>query len=193
MSRVECFFIEPTGLVRQQLRRYKSGDGDKCPGKYSYHNGHAPFDTVPVVYTERGTIAAVPEYKMPPHSDHRWAQQCDDCDYRFTEEDEWQVFQEVLYHRPGVDEEMTLRDAPVGAMWDCPWFPMEQRPPDGMCLCIMTPGGQWMPDLPSTQGTPWTRSGKVPKITARPSILIPARGKWPGYHAFLTDGVLVDC
>ena len=194
MSQIECFLIEQTGFVREQLRRYRgSDDKDKCPGRFGYHNGHAPFGTVQAVFSEHGTLAPFPEDAMPAHDDPRWPQKCDDCDYVFVEEDHWQVFPEVLYHRPGVEEEITLRDAPVGAMWDCPWFPMDHRGPDGKCLCIMTPGGQWMPDLSSSDGTPWTRTGTIPKITVRPSILIPARGKYPGYHAFLTDGVLVDC
>jgi hypothetical protein len=195
MSRsVECFLIVPTGLVKLQLRRYRgSSDGEKCPGPFGYHNGHADFGKIPAVYTDRGTLSAFPQDQVPAHDDHRWAQQCDDCTYRFTEQDEWQVFQEHLYHRPGVDEELTLRDPPHGAMWDCTWFPTDSMGPDGKCLCIMTPGGQWMPDLPSSDGKPWTRTGTVPKITVRPSILINARGNWPGYHGFLTDGVLVDC
>ena len=182
--RIECFVIEWTGRVRQQLRRYNGED--KCPSKYSYHNGHAPFGTVAATLTDRGTIAAFPDEQMPAHDDPRWPVKCDDCDYVFKEEDHWQVFQELLYHRPGVDGEFTLRDPPVGAIWDCDWIPT--KGPDGRCLSIMTPGGAWMPDLSSSDGTPWQRTGALPKVTVRPSILFPGR-----YHGFLTDGILESC
>lgn len=45
----------------------------------------------------------------------------------------------------------------------------------------------WLVDAPSKQGSPWTREGKPPKVTARPSILTSR------YHGFLTDGFLVEC
>lgn len=194
--KVECFWIESTGMVRQQLRRYSSAAvtdvADQCAGKYSYHNAWVPFCTVKATLTDRGTIAAFPEDMIPAHDDPRWPTKCSECgSYEFKESDRWQVFQEMLYARPGVDEQITLRDAPVGAMWDCDWF--DTKGPDGKCLCIQTPGGEWMPDLPSTDGRPWTRTGTVPKITARPSILMPDRPWRAGYHAWLTDGILVDC
>lgn len=193
---VELFMIVATGEADRQLRRYSSGNDEskKCPGSYGYHNGHSPFGRTDVVYAdpERKTIKGYVEPdEMPPHDDPRWPQKCDECDYAFQESDEWQVFIEQIYRRIDTDEECTLRDAPLGAMWDCPWF--STKGPDGTCICIMTPGGAWMPDLPSTSGTPWQRTGTLPKITCNPSILIPGRGGRPEFHAWLRAGVLIDC
>jgi len=188
MSRIECFLIEHTGFVREQLRRFERFEKSECPGPYGYHNGHTPFGKSQAIFTEYGTLAAVPEDSIPAHEDPRWPQKCDHCEYRFVEEDVWQVFQTPIYHRPGVDEEIALESAPIGAIWDCPWFPTERRGPDGKCICIKTPGGEWMPDCPSSDGTPWTRTGNLPQITVRPSIRIPGK-----YHAFLTAGFLESC
>jgi hypothetical protein len=45
----------------------------------------------------------------------------------------------------------------------------------------------WMVDGTASNGPGWTREGKPPKVTARPSILTPR------YHGWLTDGFLVRC
>ena len=158
--RIPCFLIEPTGMVRQQLRRYSKDSQRKCPGVFGYHNSMVPFMMSKAVLTEYGTLAPFPPFLIPHPEDTRWPLMCAECgDYHFLKEDHWQVFQEVLYHRPGVDESFTIETAPMGSMWNCPWYPT--KGPDGMCLCIKTPGGSWMPDLPSLDGTPWQRTGPL--------------------------------
>jgi hypothetical protein len=188
---VTLFLAEPTDETFRELRRYKSGSSaSACPGSMSYHNASVPYDRVPVVFADpdRKTIRGdVPESEKPSQDDPRWPTKCEGCDYIFQPEDPWQVFVEAIYRRPDTGEEFTLRKAPVGAVWDCPWY--ISKGPDGKCICIMTPGGEWMPDLPSSSGTPWHRTGTLPKITCTPSILIPHSQ----YHAWLRDGVLVDC
>ena len=55
-----------------------------------------------------------------------------------------------------------------------------KRPP----ISVLCPSGsEWCIDAVSSNGTGWTVTGDVPKITATPSIVV------PGYHGFLKDGV----
>lgn len=85
--------------------------------------------------------------------------------------------------------------APVGAMWDLDYLHgchepnglVYDRNPDGMVLCVRTPGGDWLIDGPSDTGGSWSRTGEVPNITVTPSIL--QRGK---YHGELLGGYLVE-
>lgn len=191
---VALFLMEATEETFRDLRRYRMGasPSNECPGRMGYHDAAVRYDRVPVVYADpdRKTIRGdVPVNEIPARDDPRWPTKCDGCEYLFAPEDEWQVFIESIYRRSDTGEEFTLRSAPAGAVWDCPWY--ESKGPDGKCICIMTPGGAWMPDLPSTSGTPWQRTGVLPKITCNPSILMP-HGK-PEYHAWLRDGVLIDC
>jgi hypothetical protein len=60
--------------------------------------------------------------------------------------------------------------------------------PDGKCLYVVTPGGYWPIDHPSSgPGPGWTRTGEPPHVTAMPSINFVDR-----YHGWLRDGVLTD-
>jgi hypothetical protein len=75
---------------------------------------------------------------------------------------------------------------------------------DSLGLAVLTPGGTWHPEQPSSSGGAWSVSGTPPRITITPSIL----QTWPrqagdgrmvhpsgvrDYHAVLTDGVLYEC
>lgn len=125
----------------------------------------------------------------PPHDDPRWPAKCDQCGAPFPEFATWQVFQELIYRRADSGQEMTLRDAPPGAMWDAGWY--WEKGPDGKSLCVcLPPGGgldYWHVDGPAKGGGRWTRTGVPPNVTANPSILTPR------YHGWLRDGRLVDC
>ena len=93
-----------------------------------------------------------------------------------------------------------VEPAPVGAMWDADWFRGEKhqsglaydRNPDGVVLCVRTPGGDWVIDGPSftnrVETGSWSRTGTIPNVTATPSIHIPGK-----YHGWLRDGYLVEC
>ena len=83
----------------------------------------------------------------------------------------------------------TLENSPVGAMWYADdWYPDPWIGPDGKCLVVRTPGGDWIVDGPSSTGGFWTRTGTVPKVTANPSIHFPGQ-----YHGWLRDGFLTEC
>jgi len=190
MSRVECFFLEPTTRAIASLRRYSSSGNHKECGGRSYHNAKTPVGERAVVVSAKyqGCIELV-DRSEPPRTDHRWPTKCEACDYQFVVGDEWQLFYDVIYVRRDTAEEMTLRDAPAGAMWDATWWP--EKGPDGRALCLRLPPGRsfddWMIDGPANNGGGWTRTGVAPHITARPSILT------RDYHGFLTDGFLESC
>lgn len=98
------------------------------------------------------------------------------------------------YRRTDTGETFALGQAPAGAMYYADW--MSSVGPDGHCLIVITPYGPWNVDggflIPAAGN--WTRTGTPPRVTARPSIGQGQKpdGSWT-YHAFLTDGQLVDC
>jgi hypothetical protein len=194
---IRCFLLEPTGRTVRQLRRYSptmadatASDPARCPGM-GYHNARAPLDVVE---------GQAPSGDSWPHDDPRWPKQCDACGYQFTDADAFQVFAQAEMRRSDTNTLTTIRDAPVGAMWWATWLAGHFEGADQTArrqgqshLIVKTPGGDWDIDAPSNNGTEigpgWTREGKPPHVTARPSILMVRSG----YHGWLTDGALVDC
>lgn len=179
----QCFVIEPTDRGRRYLRRHAGWDGEHL------HQAMTRIEDGPLVFAESGGYHVGGDDWS--HDDPRWPAQCD-CGYQFKEDDSWQLFHETIYVDAG-GQEYTLRDAPIGAMWRCPWF--EDGPawagPDGQCWAVMLPpgrdvGNEWLIDGPSSGGGFWQRTGTAPNITARPSILTPR------YHGWLDGGVLSD-
>ena len=103
---------------------------------------------------------------------------------------------------------LAVEQEPVGSIFYCPWYwdhtkgkiswgnraylskhyaaISDQRDP----IMVMTPGGQWCPDAQSKNGTGWTVEGEMPTFTVRPSIQTYKSDGKPGYHGFLTRGVL---
>lgn len=175
---IRCFLLTPTAdRYRVSLRRF----GATCTGPMGYH------DARELLGEEHHATAPTSGDVGVPHDDPRWPRACASCGAPFGADDAWQVNYDLVHTRSDGGPDTTTSDAPVGAMWfrdieGC-W-----AGPDGRTLIVRTPGGDWMPDAPSRQGTPWTRSGTAPVITASPSILFPG-----GYHAWLRDGVLVPC
>jgi len=99
------------------------------------------------------------------------------------------------------DTSRPISNPPVGAIWHCPWYAGMQigyggltfdRYPDGLILCVQTPGGDWLIDGPSfvnrKESGFWSRTGIAPKLTVTPSIHIVGK-----YHGWLRDGYLIDC
>ena len=175
---IECFLLVLTTRVKLSARRYASGD--KCGGPFGYHNAMQFVAEAEARFTEKGYLDVA---LWPAGIPESYPAACG-CGYEFMDADVRQLFQELLYRRSN-GEEMTLRDAPPGAMWDATWMP--RKASDGRYLVLKTPGGDWAIDGPSSNGNGWTRTGEPPNITANPSILA---GK---YHGWLRDGRLVEC
>ena len=178
---VPCFLIEPTDRYRVSLRRYSPSTGRPCPSR-----GEWGCDASTFVGVE--AHAEHPGWRDDhvPHDDPRWPAACEHCGRAFEEGDVWQVFPDRVFARPDTGEEHSLRALPPGAMYDATWLPTKGA--DGRSLILQLPDGRpWWIDGGSTNGGGWTRTGAGAAVTARPSILT------PGYHGFLTDGVLVPC
>lgn len=141
-----------------------------------------------------------------PHDDPRWPLVCS-CGYGFAETDEWQFNRIPLYRRSDNGELITLRRAPVGAMWFAPWMSdnPEWQGPDGQTLVVQLPGNHgWIVDSRcSNCGSPqdnvhkcWVRHGVPPDITVDKNGHTCNAGAGsiaiPGWHGFLQNGYLVD-
>src|SRR5690606_32048967 len=121
---------------------------------------------------------------------------CTECGLPMPEGARWQVHQERVFRRPDTGGTWTQRELPPGAMYESPWLRSFGVGPDGLALVVVVPGSpapvHWHVDGPSrstdTKPNAWKRTGnpKHGDVTARPSILV------PGYHGFLTDGVLTN-
>jgi hypothetical protein len=190
-SKIKCIFLEPTEYKQISLRRYKGvpQGTPTCPASgVLYHN--AQVVVLPLFKPEGAEPdMGLLEHKDYPRDDPRWPRVCP-CGYEFQEADPWQVNVRTLYGSPEMNGLISIDEAPVGAMWDAPWY--GHKGPDGRCLVVRTPGGDWIVDYP-IDGKGWTRTGEPPNITARPSIAIGGEpGKWK-YHGFLTDGYLEGC
>lgn len=190
-SKIECFWIEPADVAQETLRRYA---GDKsCPGKFGYHNASVDIGTIhwETLTIEPTTGRRTGGFSRPLNeerkADARWPKTCE-CGYVFQPEDNWQWMVEQL-HKDSKGAIYNIRNAPVGAMWDAWWFEERWMGPDGIHLMVQTPGGEWLVDGPAkNMKTPWSRTGKIPKVTAHPSIHIVGT-----YHGWLRDGFLVEC
>jgi hypothetical protein len=202
MGKIRCFWLEPTDLVELSLRRYRGSDLDPCATSgFGYHNADAIVERASIAQLaargwpvgEEGRPVHTADNDVIPHADPRWPRSCS-CGYRFADDDHWQCNPDVLFKRGDTGELVTLAGAPAGAMWNAEWMGDGCKGPDGIALCVRTPGGEWLVDGPSYQDSKiqhergWTRSGAIPDITANPSILIPGK-----YHGFLRGGWLEEC
>lgn len=186
-SVIDCFMLEPSDQQEVSLRRYVGfREEGPCPASgLRYHNAKVVIERRPFEEAACGD--------SHPHDDPRWPKQCP-CGRAFRDDDHWQWSVLTLYRRSDTGELIVLEDAPPGAMWYADWYSDTWKGPDGRCLVVKTPAGEWVADAPSSNGTGWTRTGTPPKVTARPSI---GQKKLDGpgwrYHGFLTNGQLVEC
>jgi hypothetical protein len=190
---IQCFVLEPTDQAEVFLRRYEgAADGTPLcpvtePVRYGYHNAHLTIGRTAVPDASKWGGPVRPELA---HDDPRWPTHCS-CGHPFTPGDIRQHQWEILLRRSDNGELVTLDRAPVGAMWFADWYAF--KGPDGRCLVVRTPAGDWIVDSPSSNSrTPWTRTGTPPFVTATPSILFdPERNGGCGYHGWLRDGKLL--
>lgn len=205
----------PTNLAAHELRRYVSGDAGKCAGRSGYHSAVVELPDVIACesYDKDGDVYDGHGSDDFPHDDPRWPRACD-CGYEFGPADQWQHNSHRLWRRAS-DPDLTpaalllfnhhqqrkgemwskphacgARTAPPGALRDCLWYRTvkQWQGDDGHSVEVVLPDGcLWLIDGPANNGPGWDRTGTWPRFTARPSILT------PGYHGYLTDGVLVPC
>jgi hypothetical protein len=196
---VTCFLIEATGQYRRSLRRFSFNERE---GQQHAHDASNFLDVVDKMGEEEDGQVSGDVY---PHDDPKWPTRCS-CGYVFKDADYWQLSHEPEYRRTDTGELTTLREVPAGAMWIASWYvrddgadgissPIHKAERPGQPhLIVKTPGGDWNVDQKSANGQGWSWTGTPPKVTARPSIgIYGPDGQTFKYHAFLTDGVLVDC
>lgn len=223
MAPIPCFWLEKTLSSQRSLRRYARA---KCSGPDGYHNATLPIDIVPFRITVRPSDPAYRTFEYDGANklekfwgegqplqgdgmrrDPRWPTKCDACSFIFAQTDHWQVFMSEIYRRIDTNEELTLRSAPAGAMWDAWWYGDTDWPtpprPDGIHLMVRCPDtadgkgtADWYVDGKAGNAPDkvygWERTGipnqHPPSVTAMPSIQITRAN---GYHGWLKSGFLV--
>jgi len=202
---LKCFVLEATTTARREFRRYvpSSRQQSSCPLNGGYHDASAPFSDVEAEQQPNGYYR-IPDDDMPPKEAWAgWPTHCA-CGYEFVEDDEWQVFGELLYRRGDTGELTTLRSAPPGALWRSTW--LEHQPhwcgPDGQSWHCKTPGGDWHIDGRASNCTMpddwehrcWVRHGVAPDFTVDKEGRTCAAGAGSimagSYHGFLRNGHL---
>jgi hypothetical protein len=194
---IKCFFLERTTRYRRRLRRFVfSGQGNDCPGGW-IHAASVHLDTV-----RKGETDGV-SGDLWPHDDPHWPPSCEKCGYAFQPDDEWQLSVDSIWRRADTGEEITLHEAPPGAMWYADWLNVFGVGPDGRALVVRLPDGtDWQIDGRATSCTLpddkehhcWIRHGTPPLITVDKQGNTCAGGAGsigtPNYHGFLRDGHL---
>lgn len=196
MSReVKCFLLVETDRVRRSLRRHASGPCQaQGGGEYSYHNAMVPLDEAS---SPAGQVIGAELLKAGvADDDPRWPTRCA-CGHEFESGDR-QIFLERIYSRSDTGADVTLRDAPAGAMWWAWWYAdsghgsiYHKARGGGAHLLVRTPVGEWDVDSVASNGPGWQWTGEPPRVTATPSIGI--GHNFERYHGWLRDGVLVEC
>ena len=202
---IKCFMLEEIGKIKRYLRHSHAFHANNvvCTAPYRYMNGMTFLDIIdhPVK-----TYIGVQNVDVP-FDDPRWVKKCD-CGHVFTMDDVSVIHVESLYKRSDTGEITTLRDAPVGAMWDQWWMHEFKRfcGLDGLSFVVKCPpdGREWCIDSVANNCTKptdfvhkcWVRHGVPPNLTVDKdgetcaagagSILLP---KW---HGFLRNGYLVS-
>jgi hypothetical protein len=172
-----------------------------------YHDAMVFLDESREVMSADGTHwvdsrATAEDFKGNP----LWPARCS-CGYEFAASDEWQLFSSHIYCRVDTGEEMTLREAPDGAMWDAAWF--HDCPswcgPDGKAIVCRVPNSHdWLIDGPCNNCTRpnephkcWVRHGVPPNLTVDKAGDTCAAGAGSvltsSWHGFLRNGELISC
>lgn len=139
----------------------------------------------------------VPREMWPDADGGLWPTACGRCGTAIGPDDVTirQVNQALEYRRVDTGEMLYplfrgSDEAYAGAMSEAWWWFTDDVGPDGMRLRVILPDGMpWDVDREATNGGRWTRTGDPkdpPSLSVSPSI------KTPGYHGYLTSGVLTD-
>ena len=202
---IKCFWLEPTDREKRYLRRYAANS--TCTGPMSYHDAMVFLDESKEVMSEEGTHWIDSGQTAQDFKDHPdWPTHCT-CGYEFNDKDERQLFSSHIYRRVDTGEEMTLRDAPDGAMWDATWFHSVPSwcGPDGRAIvCRVPKNHDWQIDGTASNCTRpdephkcWVRHGEPPNLTVDKNGDTCAAGAGSiltkDWHGFLRNGELVSC
>ncbi len=200
---IKCFWLEPTDREKRYLRRYAGKS--TCTGPMSYHDAMNFLDESTEVWdkdknhwVDSGQMAK--DFEGNP----LWPTHCA-CGYEFKLEDEKQLFSSHLYRRTDTGEEMTLRDAPDGAMWEATWYsgmPSWCGDDGRAIICRVPTKHDWHIDGPCSNCTRpnephrcWVRHGIPPELTVDKNGNTCAAGAGsiltPTWHGFLQNGYLV--
>jgi len=202
---IKCFWLEPTDRQQLYLRRYIGNSTGCTAGHGGYHDNMIPIEqSHEVMDFEKGHWVDDGRTAKDFVGDPRWPTHCE-CGYEFTAQDTWQLFTSHIYRRADTGEEMTLRDAPEGAMWEATWY---RNIPgwvgdDGRAIICMVPKRhEWNIDGPcSNCNRPnephhcWVRHGEPPNLTVdKNGNTCPVGGGsilTKDWHGFLRNGELV--
>lgn len=212
----QTYWLEHTDEIAWGLRRYASTKGSKFTCETGFHAALVYLEVRPATYTDydngRRSLAILDEV---PRDDPRWPKTCDKCDYTFTDDDQWQPWQEGIYttaegtryvlHQGAPADALEIPSAPPGACWDAWWMSDWAKGPDGICLMVRCPNGRdWMVDSEASNCTRkgdrdhkcWIRHGdpREAKVTVDKNGETCAAGAGSiqagDYHGFLQNGVL---
>lgn len=213
---VQTFWLEPTDQVAVGLRRYvrKHEGGWTC--EEGWHDALVYTGLEPADFQVRdpaGNKVLGPRPMV--ENDPRWPKECRrGCGYKFTDDDHWQMWQELVYRRTDTDELRVLHQtqpsppeaspAEPGACWNAWWMPFS-RGTDGIYLMVRLPDGHdWAVDSQASNctrpGEPhkcWIRHGdpRDCKVTVDKDGDTCSAGAGsigtPDWHGFLRDGQLV--
>ena len=216
------FWLTRLDTIEHSLRRYTFSGSDKppCADGSTYHDASVFVGIEPARYTEREDGRMFLALRDDtPHDDPQWPTHCARCPYEFTDDDQWQDFQDQIYATPSgatyrlpgrmssLLNSSPVTDAPPGAMWDAWWMGEFSRGPDGICLCVCLPNSStWMVDSRASNCTMpddnahkcWCRHGdprtEPHLLTVDKNGVTCAAGagsiQADDYHGFLTNGQL---
>lgn len=198
---IKCFWLEPTDREKRYLRRYAGNS--KCSGPMGYHDAMTFLDESSEVIGDNGYWEDSGQTAKDFIGNSLWPTHCA-CGYEFQMNDQWQLFSDHIYRRADTGEEMTLREAPEGAMWNAFWMSGHGgwTGDDGRSIiCRVPKAHDWHIDGPASNcarpNEPhhcWVRHGDPPNLTVDKNGNTCAAGagsiQTKEWHGFLRDGEL---
>jgi hypothetical protein len=204
----KVFFLSDTSMVRRYLRRYSTRRTEKACACGSYCDAMNCIGDFMLPADANGRMPVVRAVQSPSDyvGNENWPTFAP-CGYMFDPEDEWQVFERLLYLRPD-NSLVTWEDALPGAVRNCWWMPKGRRDDEGRFLEVKLPTGHtWNPQARASNCTMpddhthrcWVQHGRpedgtlhVDKVgltcaAGAGSIVV------PGWHGFLHNGELRSC
>lgn len=202
---IRCFLLEPTDIYVRKLRCW-GGRKDSCSvSGHGFHAAEVELERGPGIPEENGVIVGNVWPGMPGDDDPRWPQACK-CGWPFGPEHRYRD-QHGLWRRADTGELVELINAPPGAMWRATWYEDWCKGPDGQCIVVKTPGGDWMIDSQASNCTIpddhqqqrhhcWIRHGTPPDLTVDKNGVTCSAGAGSiqagNWHGFLRNGELVQ-